>query len=231
MADFLRNEEIPAIQKLRDTQLTRVFRLGELKDMMQGDAFQAFRQERVLEEMSVADILRSARDSDSFKALLDYEVKLDGTGMSVGAFLDKLLSDKEVMDRLSEAPVVPTTTVGDVLDLLDTEGLLEKYKDVTLGKDVHVRDIIDLIVGSETLKSFRDQSYTYSTTVGDLVNLIGEDRVKDLLQNKIADASYNPDYANTRDNIMGYWLRLAMFVLAFAALSMITLEFIDKDKR
>ena len=27
------------------------------------------------------------------------------------------------------------------------------------------------------------------------------------------------------------WLRLALFVLAFAALSTITLEFIDKDKR
>jgi len=30
---------------------------------------------------------------------------------------------------------------------------------------------------------------------------------------------------------MNYWLRLAMFVLAFAVLSTITLEFIDKDKR
>ncbi|MBR1558714.1 MAG: ABC transporter permease [Clostridia bacterium] len=231
VADFLQNEEIPVIQKLRDTQLTRVFRLGELKDTMQGEAFQAFRQEHVLEETSVADLLRSVRDADDFKAILDHEIRLDGPGISVGAMLDTLLSDGEVMDRLAEEKVIPTTTVGDVLDLLDAEGLLEKYKDVELGKDIYVRDLIDLVVSSETLNSFRDQSYTYSTTVGDLVNLIGEDRVKDLLQNKIADASYNPDYDNTRDNIMGYWLRLALFVLAFAALSMITLEFIDKDKR
>ena len=231
VADFLQNEEIPVIQKLRDTQLTRVFRLGELKDTMQGAAFQAFRQEHVLEETSVADLLRSVRDADDFKAILDHEIRLDGPGISVGAMLDTLLSDGEVMDRLAEEKVIPTTTVGDVLDLLDAEGLLEKYKDVELGKDIYVRDLIDLVVSSETLNSFRDQSYTYSTTVGDLVNLIGEDRVKDLLQNKIADASYNPDYDNTRDNIMGYWLRLALFVLAFAALSMITLEFIDKDKR
>ena len=67
--------------------------------------------------------------------------------------------------------------------------------------------------------------------MGDLVNMIGEERVKDLLQNKIADASYNSDYDNTPDNVMGYWLTLSLFVLAFAALSMITLEFIDKDKR
>jgi len=42
---------------------------------------------------------------------------------------------------------------------------------------------------------------------------------------------YNSDHDNTQDNIMGYRLTLALFVLAFAALSMITLVFIDKDKR
>ena len=231
VADFLQNGDLPALQKLRDTQLTRAFQLGEIGDMMQGNAFQAFEQEHVLENMSAADILRSVRDEDSLKAIMDYQIKLDGPGISIGAILDTLLSDDEVMTGLSEVQVVPTTTVGDVLDLLNAEGLLEKYKDVTLGKDVYVRDLIDLVTGSETMKSFRDQSYTYTTTVGDLVNLIGEDRVKDILQNRIADASYNPDYDNTRDNIMGYWLTLVLFVLAFAALSTITLEFIDKDKR
>ena len=231
VANFLQNEDIPAIQKLRDTQLTRVFQLGELKDMMQGEAFQAFRQEHVLEQMSVADILRSAREADSFQGVREQVIKLDGPGISVGEIIDTLLANTEVMDCLAETPAVSTTTVGDVLDLLNAEDLLEKYKDVSLGKDVYVRDLIDLVTGSETLQSFRDQSYTYSATVGDLVHMIGEDRVKDLLQNKIADASYNSDYANTQDNVMGYWLTLSLFVLAFAALSMITLEFIDKDKR
>ena len=231
VADFLQNEDIPAIQKLRDTQLTRVFRLGEIKDMMQGEAFQAFRQEHVLEETSVADILRSVREAGILQGALEHKLTPGKDGKSLGDLLDALLSDKEVMERLSQEQVISTTTVGDVLDMLNAEGLLEKYKDVTLGSDIYVRDIIDLIVGSETLKSFREKSYTYSTTVGDLVELIGEDRVKDLLQNKIADASYNPDYENTQDNIMGYWLKLALFVLIFAALAMITLEFIDKDKR
>jgi hypothetical protein len=67
--------------------------------------------------------------------------------------------------------------------------------------------------------------------VGELVEMIGKDRVKDLLQNRIADASFNPDYEHTKPNVMQYWLTLGLFVLAFAALSTITLEFIDKDKR
>ena len=65
----------------------------------------------------------------------------------------------------------------------------------------------------------------------DTVDMIGEDRIKDILQQRIAEASYNPDYECTQENVMRYWLRLPLFVLAFAALSTITLEFIDKDKR
>jgi len=39
------------------------------------------------------------------------------------------------------------------------------------------------------------------------------------------------DYEYTVDNVTDYWFTLFMFILAFAALSTITLEFIDKDKR
>ena len=174
--------------------------------MMQGDDFEAFKQEHVLEEMSVAEILRAMREEESLQDILDYEIQLDESGISLGAVLDTLLTDQEVMDRLAEEQAVPTTTVGDVLDLLNAEGLLEKYKDVTLGKEIYVRDLIAMLADSE-------------------------DRGRDLLQNKIADASYNSDYDNTQGNIMQYWLTLLLFVLAFAALSIITLEFIDKDKR
>ena len=55
--------------------------------------------------------------------------------------------------------------------------------------------------------------------------------MKDILQNKVAAASHEKDYEFTPENILEYWLRLILFVLAFAALATITLEFIDKDKR
>jgi hypothetical protein len=63
------------------------------------------------------------------------------------------------------------------------------------------------------------------------MDMIGADRVKDLLQNRIAEASQVADYEYSLENIIGYWLQLFLFVIVFAALSIITLEFIDKDKR
>ena len=35
----------------------------------------------------------------------------------------------------------------------------------------------------------------------------------------------------TEENVVDYWMSLLQFVLAFALLATITLEFIDKDKR
>lgn len=51
------------------------------------------------------------------------------------------------------------------------------------------------------------------------------------LEEKAAKSSYTSDYEYTRENIAGYWTNLLLFVLAFALLATITLEFIDKDKR
>ena len=45
------------------------------------------------------------------------------------------------------------------------------------------------------------------------------------------DASYNPDYERTLDNVMGNWMMLVLFALAFALLSTLSLEMIDRDKR
>lgn len=55
--------------------------------------------------------------------------------------------------------------------------------------------------------------------------------MKTFLEEKAAAVSYNPDYDCTVQNIMDYWGRLVLFVLAFALLAMVTLEFIDKDRR
>ena len=51
------------------------------------------------------------------------------------------------------------------------------------------------------------------------------------LEEKAAAANYKPEYECIPDNILKYWLHLFGFILAFALLATITLEFIDKDKR
>ena len=39
------------------------------------------------------------------------------------------------------------------------------------------------------------------------------------------------DYALTEENVTEYWAHLIAFIILFALLATVTLEFIDKDKR
>ena len=55
--------------------------------------------------------------------------------------------------------------------------------------------------------------------------------MSDFLRNKAAITQVKPYYENSVANIANYWLHFALFILAFGVLSVITLEFVDKDKR
>ena len=102
---------------------------------------------------------------------------------------------------------------------------------IHLDKETTLGELIDLLVDQPDVQAHMGDSYTVKTTLGEIIDLIGEDKVADILQNRVAKASRVADYDNTKENIIGYWFVLILFVFAFAGLSTITLEFIDKDKR
>ena len=62
-------------------------------------------------------------------------------------------------------------------------------------------------------------------------NMSEKDNVKELVQQKTAEAARKEEYDRTRWNIAENWFMLGLFILAFAGLSTIVLELIDKDKR
>ena len=84
---------------------------------------------------------------------------------------------------------------------------------------------------NEAIQNQKDRQITVKFTVGQVFDLIGEDNVRELLEKKTAEASRKEIYEKTPDNIAKNWMMLGVFVLAFALLSVIVLELIDKDKR
>ena len=88
-----------------------------------------------------------------------------------------------------------------------------------------------LLAGNPDVQARRDTEITVKTSLGKVLDIIGEDNVKTFLEEKAAAASYNPDYDCSVDTVLDYWMHLSLFIWVFALLAMITLEFIDKDKR
>lgn len=122
-------------------------------------------------------------------------------------------------------------TLGEALDMLDSSGFWDRHANETIEIHATVGDIVDRAAANPDIQAHRDESRTFQTTLGGLIDLVGEDNVKAFLEEKAAAASFKPEYVRTEENILQYWLHLLAFILAFALLSTVTLEFIDKDKR
>ena len=137
------------------------------------------------------------------------------------------------VNGMKDREVSATVTLGQAMDLMQKEDnpIIAEFRAGELTEGLTVGTLLDQVAENPEVQAHREDSYTFNSTIGGIVDMIGADRVKDLLQNRIAEASQIPDYEYSLENIVGYWLRLILFVIVFAALSIITLEFIDKDKR
>ena len=145
--------------------------------------------------------------------------------------LKTLLDESEQLEDFRQTELQEGLTVGSLLQLINVSGFLDEYGDVEIGGTATAGQIIDLLASSGAVQARRDETISLKTTVGSLMDLVGEKKIKTFLEDKAAAASYKPEYDHSLHNVIDYWLHLLLFVFVFAALSTITLEFIDKDKR
>ncbi len=153
-----------------------------------------------------------------------------GSAFTVGEAWDAL-EQSETFVKLKEEPVLTDLTVGDLAAAVASSGLIEENRDQLINAETTVGEAVDWLATNPDIQAGRAASYTFSTKLGNIIDMIGESDVKAFLEEKAAAASYKPDYEATEGNVVDYWLHLVAFILAFALLSTITLEFIDKDKR
>ena len=132
-----------------------------------------------------------------------------------------------LIDRMEDSEISGEVTLGQVLDLVVDEDMRAQK----VAGDATVGDIADLAAESPGVQKILNTSYPYTIRLGDLIDIAGKKNVKDMLEKKAAEAGYSPDYERTALNIIGYWFQLLGFIIVFAVLTVITLEFIDKDKR
>ncbi len=130
-------------------------------------------------------------------------------------------------------------TIGQILDFLSDEedANVQEIRDIEvtdedfLLRNLTVGDLVDYINADEDSEEFREQTIQIDTSVDQVIQLIGEDNVRDYIVETTSATAREDAYELTALNILGYWAYLILFSLAFAALAMITLEFIDHDKR
>ena len=118
--------------------------------------------------------------------------------------VDIVVSDEEREKMNSEGRTLPRITMGEVLDKMEQDPDLE---------------------------AFRSREFTGSVTIGQIIDIFGEKEVKDSVAARSALAGRKGTYENTSENILGCWFTLLFYAMMYVALAIISLEFVDKDKR
>ena len=132
--------------------------------------------------------------------------------------------------KMADTEVGTTLTVDDVKHVLQNDAVRAQLRAVENG-GFTMEDVADSILASGMLDEFEGDSYDLRIRILDVINAIGEDRMRDYILDATREASYNEDYVHTWENVAACWIILGLFTMGFAALSTVSLEFIDKDKR
>ena len=163
----------------------------------------------------------------------------------------------KTLEKLSNNEISRSYTVGEIVDFLrdesnptimgfresetDTRELVsvlvgEEYADMVslmtdLDDKMTVGEVIDALADNPLLLEQRERTVEFNMTVGEIIDLIGRNEVKNMVQNGTAKVSQVQAYRHDPGLVTEYWLTMCGFALLFAVLAVISLEFIDKDKR
>ena len=68
-------------------------------------------------------------------------------------------------------------------------------------------------------------------TLSELMNIVEENGLRDRVQYELGKASQNASYVSTPENLMACWAHLLVFAAVFAFITVVFMEFIDRDRR
>ena len=219
--NLLTDTKNPTVSELRDMTIGQVYTLGEIRTILnESESVQQLRERLRSTNLTWADGIQAFLTDDRFETLRDIKVG----EMTLGEIARMMADSPELRDLL--ATRIDAETLYAELDQA-----LDETRQVEVGGPVKLGEIIDFLASNPDVVRNTDKTFTLRTTLENVMNLAGKESIRDFVQSRAAEASYKPEYENSRANIMGYWGRLILFVFAFSALAALTLEFIDKDKR
>ncbi|MCR4589995.1 MAG: ABC transporter permease [Lachnospiraceae bacterium] len=94
----------------------------------------------------------------------------------------------------------------------------------------HYNELPAVVIWNK-LRAASNVELMQGVTLADAMNALEEQGMRETVQYKLAAATQNPDYNATIENLLSSWGHLVAFILVFAFLTIVFLEFIDKDKR
>ena len=226
------NSNSDLAHELRDQEVSISVTMGQVIDFLHDDTNPAAKNIRDVEIGATLNMYQALTMLDSTELYVSNQEEGSMSRVSLlGPLLEELRKDESSVEALSQTAFRGETSLGDLIDTAVENGLLDQYRDREVTITRSVGEILDIMLADGDIEAVRGKTFPIRMTVAELQARLGVEKVRVILQEKAAEGSIKPEYEYTKQNVEHYWLRLALFIVVFASLATITLEFIDKDKR
>ena len=144
-----------------------------------------------------------------------------------------LMSGWDTLSRMRNSVIDEDVTVDQVMDFLTEKksSLVTGFTDAEVGEGETLRDVLREVKLQPSYQDVKDETYNIHFTIGDVIDLVGEKELKAAVTDRGREAAYSESYELSRTNIIDCWISLITFAAAFTCLTILVLEFIDRDKR
>lgn len=232
--DALSDQDNPFLITHEDMEIIPSLTVGDLAEVWRAaDQSLGLEDVEILHSMTLREALTALLQAQELEQLWLWEAvpaTAATPAITLGDMLQALLEDPQAQPAL-DGTVLEALTLGQALDALDLEEAIQGKEEQTVNQPVTLGQMVDFVGNNQALQAMSDREFTFTATLGDILSLFGEDNVKTLIQEKTAAASRVADYDRTIENVLKNWGALILFAMVFAVLSVMSLEFIDRDKR
>ena len=226
--DLLTDTNNQFVSEIRSREINAQYSLGEIWSFVKSSGSYAELRERQIDtQTDVRSLITTLQTNEGLAELRQKDILGVCTVGEVFDLLGQVCEEAGLMDK----QLGSVFTVGQLLDALQTDTVMAVLKDVQVGGRTTVGELVDRIAANPDVQKSRDEGIQIHLTVGKIFEMIGEQELSDLVQKKVAEVSRVPAYDKTEENILFYWGRFGMFIVVFALMAVIALEFIDRDKR
>ncbi len=118
------------------------------------------------------------------------------------------------------------SSLSDVSDLMLSKWGIQSL--CTIGK---YNDLPAVLVWNRLRASGNNIDLGGVMSVSELLGHIEEEGLRDQIVMELGKANYNPAYVSTAENLLSCWAHLLVYAIIFAGITIVLLEFIDKDRR
>lgn len=113
--------------------------------------------------------------------------------------------------------------------------MIEAMKDDVVIKKKTLSDVMEEVgalgYADQIPKEELEKEISGQLTVDDILEIIGRDKARQIIEEKMAASSVRPDFDSTKENVIYCWFMLLFYAMLYLLVSLISLKFIDKDKR